>query len=95
MVNLRKTTPGIKLKPCQKFKPVTGDGKSIKGRKLIESHPIAIGVEAGAEAYGKNPTKKEVVRTEKKFYRPPLPSTYKGTKLLEDLNVGVEWVLRD
>ena len=42
----------------------------------------------------KNPKEKGVIRTEKKFYRPPLPSTYQETELLEDLNNGMEWVLR-
>ena len=36
-----------------------------------------------------------MICTGKKVYRNPLPSTYKETELLEDLNDGMEWVLRD
>ena len=71
--------------------------KSIKIMKVIERQTIYIGVGAGAEACGENPTEKGVIRRGKKLYRPPLPSTYKETKLLEDLNDGMEWfqILRD
>ena len=47
------------------------------------------------EACGKPHKKKVVIHTVKKFYRPPLTSTYKETELLEELNNGMEWVLRD
>ena len=47
------------------------------------------------EACGKPHTKKVVIHTVNKFYRLPLPSTYKETELLEELNNGMEWVLRD
>ena len=69
--------------------------KAIKRRKGVESYPTPVGVEAGAEACGKNPTEKVVIHTGKKVYRPPLPSTYKETELSENLNNGMEWVFRD
>ena len=51
--------------------------KSIKRRKKVEIHPIAVGVESRADACGKPPTEKGVICTGKIFYRTPLPSTYK------------------
>ena len=68
--------------------------KSINRQKLVEGQTIAVGVDAGADACGKNPIEKGVISTGKKVYRPPLPSTYKETELLEDLNDGMEWVFR-
>ena len=38
--------------------------------------------------------RKGVIRTGKKVYRPPLPSTYKETEISEELNDGMEWVFR-
>ena len=38
---------------------------------------------------------KLVICTGKKVYRHPLKSTYKETEILEDINKGMEWVLRD
>ena len=35
------------------------------------------------------------IRTGKKVYRAPLPSTYKETEVSEELNDGMEWVFRD
>ena len=69
--------------------------KSIKIWKGVESHPIAIGVETRADTCGKPPTEKGVIHTGNKSYRHPLPSTYKRTELLEDLNDGMEWAFRD
>ena len=68
--------------------------KATKIRKLIENQPVDVGVESGAEACGKTPTQKVVIRTGKKFYSPPLPYTYKETELSEDLHDGMEWVFR-
>ena len=62
--------------------------------KGLEKPALQVGVEAGAESYGKTPTEKEVISTGKKVYMPPLPSTYKETERLEDLNDGMEWVFR-
>ena len=45
--------------------------------KGVEGQPISVGVDAGAEACGKNPIEKGVIRIRKKVYKPPLPSTYK------------------
>ena len=69
--------------------------KAIKIRKGIEIQPIYLGVETRADACGKPPTEKGVIRKRKKVYMPPLPSTYKETELLDDLNDGMEWVFRD
>ena len=49
----------------------------------------AVCIEAGAEACGKYPTEKEFIRIGKKVYRISLPSNYKETELLEDLNDGM------
>ena len=38
---------------------------------------------------------KGIIRTEKKVYMTPLPSTYKETELSEDLNDGMKLVFRD
>ena len=69
--------------------------KAIKRRKVVESYPIAVGVEVGAEICREKPTEKGVICTGKKVYRHPLPSTYKETELSEDLNDGMEWVFID
>ena len=55
---------------------------------------MAVGVDAGEEACGKNPTEKGDIRTGKKVYRPPITSTYKETEIFEELNNSIEWVLR-
>ena len=68
--------------------------KAIKRKKLVEGQPISVCIDTGAEACGKNPTEKGVIRTGEKLYRPPLPSTYKETEILEDLNDGTERVLK-
>ena len=49
----------------------------------------------GAEACGKQNVEKGVIRTRNKVYRPPLPCTYKGMEISENLNDGMEWVFRD
>ena len=51
--------------------------KSTKIQKGVEIQPIAVGIDAEAEACGKPPTEKGVICTGKIFYRTPLPSTYK------------------
>ena len=68
--------------------------KAIKRQKIVEYHTIAVGIEAGAESCGKPCIEKVFIRTEKKVYWPPLPSTYEETELSEDLNDGMEWVFR-
>ena len=60
-----------------------------------ERQPIDIGIGKIAEASGKITPEKGDILTGKKFYRSPLPSTYKEMELLEDLNDGLEWVFRD
>ena len=47
------------------------------------------------EACVKPPTEIGVIPTGKKVYSPPLPSTYKETRLSEDLNDVMEWVFRE
>ena len=60
------------------------------GRKVFKVQPIAVGVEARAEAFrGGGGYEKGVIRTGKKVYRPPLPSTYKETELSERLSYGM------
>ena len=49
----------------------------------------------GRRYAGGDPIEKGVILTGKKVYRPSLPSTYKETELLEELNDGMEWVLID
>ena len=44
---------------------------------------------------GKNHIEKGFICIGKKFYRPPLPYTYKRKELSEDLNNVMEWVFRD
>ena len=68
--------------------------KAIKRQKVVESQTMAVGVDAGEEACGKNPTEKGDIRTGKKVYRPPITSTYKETEFFEELNNSIEWVLR-
>ena len=53
--------------------------KSINRQKGVEIHPIAVGIEARAEACGENPPEKGVIQTWKKVYMPPLAPTYKET----------------
>ena len=55
--------------------------KSIRTQKGVEGHTIDVGVDAGAETYGKTLIEKRVISTGKKVYMPPLPSTYKETEL--------------
>ena len=55
--------------------------KDIKIQKGVEYQTKSVGVDAGAEARRKTPTEKGVIRTGKKVYRPPLPSTYKETEI--------------
>ena len=43
-----------------------GVDKAIKRYKIVEFQPIAVGIDAGAEACRKKPHKKGVIRTEKK-----------------------------
>ena len=45
--------------------------------------------------HAKTHTENKFIRTWKKVYRPPLPSTYKEMELSENLNDGTEWVFRD
>ena len=65
------------------------------GKKKVEVHPISVGVGAGEEACVKTPIEKGVILSGKKFYRPPLPYTYKEMELSEDHNDGMEWVFRE
>ena len=69
--------------------------KGIKIRKWVESQPISVGVEAMSDACRKTLTEKGVIRTGKKVYMPPLPYTYKENELSEDLNDGMEWLVRE
>ena len=69
--------------------------KDTNGQKKVEVHPISVGVGAGAEACVKTPIEKGVILSGKKFYRPPLPYTYKEMELSEDHNDGMEWVFRE
>ena len=68
--------------------------QSTKIRKGVEINPIAVDVEARAYACGKKPTEKGVIRTGKKVYRNPIPSTNKETELPENINDDIEWVFR-
>ena len=49
----------------------------------------------GKSHAGENTIVKGVIRTGKKDYMPPLPSTYKEKELSEDLNNGMDWMFRD
>ena len=64
--------------------------KVTKIRKGVEIQSTAIVVYTRAESCGKKPTEKGVIRTGKKLYRPPLPSTYKETEPLGGLNDVIE-----
>ena len=55
--------------------------QATKIRKGVNRQTISVGVEARAEACGETPGNK--------FYRIPLPSTYKETEILDNLNNGV------
>ena len=55
--------------------------KFTKGRKGVESHTIAICVEARADACGKNPIEKGGISTGKKVYIITIKSTYKEIEL--------------
>ena len=59
------------------------DGKDLKAR----THPYALTQGWG---HAKKSTDKGVILTGKKVYRPPILSTNNETKLLEDLNNGME-----
>ena len=67
--------------PSRRSNQEQGMDKSIKRQKGVEFQPLAVGVGAGAESCGKTPIEKGVICTGKKFYRPPLSSTYKETEL--------------
>ena len=69
--------------------------KSIKKYKVFENHPIALGVEERGKACRKKPKEKGFKGTEKKVYRPQIPSTHKETELSQNLNDGMDWVFRD
>ena len=94
MVDLRKTTPDWKKNPASRSNQEQGMDKSIKRLKVVESKPIAIGVEARSDACVKNPIEKGVICAGKKVYRPILPYTYRETKLSDYLNDRMEWVFR-
>ena len=81
--------------PARRSNQEQGTDKAIKRLRGAEIQPIALSVETRAYACEKPPTEKGVIRTGKKVYRPQLPSNYKETELPEDLNYGMEWVLRD
>ena len=68
--------------------------QSKKSRKGIEGQTLAVCVEARAEAYGSKHPEEGVIWTGKKVYMPQLPSKNKEVELSEDLNYGMEWVLR-
>ena len=63
--------------PASRSNQEQGVDKYIKIQKVVEGHPISVGVDAGVEACGKHPIEKGVIRTGKKVYRSPLPSAYK------------------
>ena len=69
--------------------------QSTKRSKGYEGKTIPIGVNARIEAFREPYPEKGVICSEKKFYTLPLPYTYKETELSEELNDGMEWVLRD
>ena len=49
--------------------------QATKTQKIVEDHPIAIGVGSRAEEFRETPTGKGVILAEKKFYSPALPFT--------------------
>ena len=51
-----------------------------KRQRLFEGRNIAVGLQEMVEVCKKSPTEKVVILIGKKFYRPPLPSTYKGKR---------------
>ena len=63
-----------------------GTEQATRRRKVVEGKLIDVGLQARAGACGKTSTEKGNICTGKKVYRPPLPSTYKETELLEDPN---------
>ena len=67
--------------PSSRSNQEQGIDKDTRTQKEVEGHPISVGVNAGSEAYGKTPIEKGVIRRGNKFYRPPLPSTYKETEI--------------
>ena len=69
--------------------------QSINIGKGFESWTIAVGVEARTEACGEPLPIKGSYTHRGKFYRHPLPSTYKEIELLEVLKYGMEWVFID
>ena len=69
--------------------------KAIKIQNGVESQPKTVGVESRVEACRGKPTEKGFIHTGNKVYSPQLTSTYKETKILEDLNNNKEWVFRD
>ena len=72
-----------------------GMEQATNRRKVVEVQTIDVGDESMVEACEENPTVKVVICTGNKFYRPPLPSTYKGKEIFDSLNDGMEWVFRD
>ena len=96
IVDLRKTPPYRKWKPCQQVKTVPGDGTSLqeteRGWRPAQSHKCWVNIKLIKVP---SPAEKGVICTEDKFHMPTLPSTYKWTELLEGLNERMEWVPRD
>ena len=68
--------------------------KSSKKNKGVESEYTDVCVEARADTCVKPPIEMGVIVTGKKVYRLPLLSIYKEMDLPEDLNDGMEWVIR-
>ena len=79
--------------PTGMLNEVQGTDQATKRQKGVEIQTITVGVQARAKACGTPPTEKWVIRTGKKVFIPPLPSTYKETELLKDINGGMEYVL--
>ena len=63
--------------------------QATKRQKRVEIQPIDICVEESTETCGETSSENGVICTGKKVYRPPLPSTYKKTELLEYLKYGM------
>ena len=74
--------PLVEKKPSISSNQEQRIDQAIKRRKVVESRPIAVCVEARLEACGETPPGKRVIRTGNKVYRTPLPSTYKETEIL-------------
>ena len=64
-------------KPTRRSNHEQGTDRAIKIFKGVYIYPIAVGVKAREGVCGKTPIEKGVTCTGEKFYRPPLPSTYK------------------